>query len=98
MAFLVVLVLFVAAWITLHHLVGLDPDWGLLNLILSIEASFSVALIIMADGKQEERDHKQLAYMQHLLEGIVAVLEGPNVERDQPTRSATGGGLDGHNL
>lgn len=109
-AFLVVLVLFVAAWIAAHLLWGFDSDWGLLNLILSIEASISVALIIMANDRQETIEKKQLAYMQHLMEGMLRSLEKQKAIEDVTREmvasldpavapaSTPHGGMDGHSL
>lgn len=109
-AFLVVLVLFVASWIAAHLLWGLDSDWGLLNLILSIEASISVALIIMANDRQETIEKKQLTYMQHLMEGMLRSLEKQKAIEDVTREmvasldpavapaSTPHGGMDGHSL
>lgn len=46
------------------------PDFGRLNLFLSSEASLSVALLIMANEKQDAAQQKQSEYMLHIMEAI----------------------------
>lgn len=81
-AFFVALATFITSWVTLHVVGGFDPAWGLLNLILSIEASLAMSLFMMlsekqdaTQQKQDELQAKQLVYMQHLLEVAVELLE-----------------------
>ena len=72
--FVVVLTAFCAAWIFANLVSWLphfdDSSFGLLTLILSIEASLSVALLIMDAAVQEEFQRKQMTYMLHMLEAI----------------------------
>jgi len=73
-AFLITLAALLAFWIIwnllpfLPHFDG--PQFGRLNLFLSSEASLSVALLIMANEKQEAAQRKQLEYMMHLMTAI----------------------------
>lgn len=64
-----------------HRFLGFDPDWGITNLSLSMEASISVALLIMANEKQEAAQRRQLEYMLHLLESQQHILERFMAER-----------------
>lgn len=85
----------IAASVTAHNLLGFDHDWGITNLSLSMEASISVALLIMGNEKQEAAQRKQLTYMLHLMESIrdlmahqVAVaVENPCSGRSDPSGS-----------
>lgn len=52
------------------------PGYGVLNVILSSEASLSVALLIMASERQDEIQRRQLKYLLHLMEANHAVLMG----------------------
>ena len=45
--FLKILVAFIGASITFHRVAGYDPDWGITNLSLSVEASVASAGIIL---------------------------------------------------
>lgn len=92
-AFLFILVLYIGAWVTAHLISGFDPDWGLLNLTLSIEASVSVAILIMDADKYERVQRKQLHYMQHLLEAMVELLDASHVARNSPTDQAASAGM-----
>ena len=76
--FISVLTLWVGAWLVLHHFLGLDKDLGEINLILSVEAGISTALLVMdiarneqAQRKNEEIQSKQMKYMLHILEAIL---------------------------
>lgn len=81
-AFFVLLAAFITIWVIVHSLTGFDAAWGLLNLILSIEASLAMSLFMMLSEKQDRMQQqqddlqkKQLVYMQHLLEVTVELLE-----------------------
>lgn len=65
---------FIAVWCTLHFLFGFDPDWGGLNLILSAEASLSMALFMMLSDRQDQFQREQRGQMLHLLEAVHAML------------------------
>lgn len=73
--FLAILCIVCASWVFAHEAFGLDPGWGLLNLFLSVEASLSVAVLIMAGerGRIDDETHKK--YLLHLLEAQIAHME-----------------------
>ncbi len=52
------------------------PGYGVLNVILSAEASLSVALLMAAAERQDEIQRRQLEYLLHLMEANHAVLVG----------------------
>lgn len=76
-AFLVALCTLIFLWVALNlcPLFKWDDGFGELNLILSSEASISVALLIMAQDKQDELQKKQMLYIQHLLEATIELIE-----------------------
>jgi len=61
--FLAGLATFIVVWAVLHAIEGLDRDWTILNLILSMEASVSVALLI---ASQADNDANTLAILRHI--------------------------------
>lgn len=65
---------FIGVWVLLHFAAGFDPDWGALNLILSAEASLSMALFMMISDRQDRFQHEQREHMLHLLEAVHAML------------------------
>lgn len=85
MFFVWALGLFCAVWITWNTRSFLphfdDQGFPLLTLILSIEASLSVALLIMDTARQEARDRRQQKYMLDLMESVHDLLVAQN-ERD----------------
>ena len=52
-AFLIVLTTFIVVWLSLNFVFGFDPDWGGLNLCLSIEASLGVSLYMVVSSQQD---------------------------------------------
>jgi len=85
-AFLYAVATFVGVWLLGHFTFGVDPTFGGLNLCLSIEASLSVALLIMHNQKSEvrrveeerkarERHQKDMKHMLDIMEGIKLLLE-----------------------
>lgn len=85
-AFLWSLATFVFVWLLGHFTFGLDPTFGGLNLCLSIEASLSVALLIMYNEKFERRRFEQeqltekrrtedMRHMLDMMEATKALLE-----------------------
>ncbi|MGH7068172.1 MAG: DUF1003 domain-containing protein [Acetobacteraceae bacterium] len=78
--FLWILTGFLAFWFGCNLLPWLPhfdrPGYGVLNVILSAEASLSVALLIMAAERQDAIQQKQLEYLLHLIEANHAVLVG----------------------
>ncbi|PVX77157.1 DUF1003 domain-containing protein [Paraburkholderia unamae] len=77
--FLRILILFVVLALVLHHLFGIDPDWGGTNLTLSIEAAIASAVIMMEQKRSGEVQQKQL-------EAILAMAEA---QRDMLADHAT---------
>ena len=76
--FIAVLVLGVTIWLLGHWYFGVDKDLGEINLILSIEAGVSSALLIMdlargeAHRKRTEERHTQLLkYIVHMMEALI---------------------------
>lgn len=69
---------FVAEWID----PAFDRGFGILNVILSSEASLSVALLIMANERQDALQRKQVEYLLHLIEANHAVLVGCDAGSD----------------
>lgn len=77
-AFLIALcgvLVFWFTWNTLPFLPHFDPNWSLLNVFLSVEASLSVALLIMANEKIEHERIQQDKYMLALLEAQAATAQ-----------------------
>jgi hypothetical protein len=72
--FLAVLALAISAALFCHRLFGFDPDWGVTNLALSIEASVAMSLFMMLADEQEAAQRKQLEYLLHLMEAQHALL------------------------
>ncbi len=72
--FLVGLVTFVAAWLTIHFIHHqFDPDFGELNTLLSMEASISLAFFTMVADKQAQRDAEQAAVNEQVLKQTHAI-------------------------
>ncbi|MGH8144314.1 MAG: DUF1003 domain-containing protein [Steroidobacteraceae bacterium] len=78
--FLLILSAFLAIWFVVNLVPGLPhfdrPDFGVLNVILSAEASLSVALLMAAAERQDEIQRRELEYLLHLIEANHAVLVG----------------------
>ena len=74
--FVLFLSAFLAGWFAINLLPWTPhfdrPGYGVLNVILSSEASLSVALLIMATDKQDAVQRRQLEYMLHIMEAIHA--------------------------
>lgn len=68
--FLFALVAFVGLWLTFHFIVGFDSDFGELNMMLSIEASVSLAFFTMLNDRQNEYQAKQMVYQQQVMEDL----------------------------
>ena len=80
-SFLICLSLFIAIWVSAHFLTGFDDGFGALNLILSAEASLSMAVFMalqaQVDGiatKADDFQRRQLEYLLELMEGQQAML------------------------
>lgn len=85
-AFVYSLATFVSVWLLGHFTFGIDPTFGALNLTLSIEASLSVALLIMHNEKMEkirardflkaeEQRRKDMKYMLDMTLAMKTLLE-----------------------
>lgn len=70
--FLYALCALIFAAVFCHRFLGYDPDWGLTNLCLSMEASVSVALLIMQEDRQRAAEERQQEKMLHLMEAQAA--------------------------
>lgn len=69
--FVLLLAVFLAFWFVAEWIdPSFDHGFGVLNVILSSEASLSVALLIMATEKQDAIQRKQLEYMLHMMEAL----------------------------
>lgn len=63
--FMLLLCGFVSAWVSGHIVFNIDPTWGMLNLCLSIEASISVAMLMIANEKQDRLQGMQEEWHRH---------------------------------
>ncbi len=100
--FLIVLTAVILFWVIWNSIPGLphfDGDgFGRLNLLLSSEASISVALLIMANDKQDHAQSVQQKYMLHLLEAVRESLVNANAGKGSPeTGSSSSAGVAGSN-
>lgn len=68
--FLYGLLAFILAWLAVSRATGFDADHGLINLILSAEASVSLAFFAMMGDKQDAQHREQVAAMLALLQAI----------------------------
>lgn len=87
--FVLFLCLFLTGWFAVNLIPGLPhfdrPGYGVLNVILSSEASLSVALLIMASERNDEIQRRQLKYLLDLMEANHAVLVGQRASHDART-------------
>lgn len=75
-AFLIGLAMFIATWLAAHWLAGFDPNLSEINLILSTEASLSMALLMMVQDKTD-------AVLRQLVEQTLASVERVEDEVEQ---------------
>jgi uncharacterized membrane protein len=68
--FLYGLLAFILAWLAVSHWTGFDGDHGLINLLLSAEASVSLAFFAMMGEKQDAQHREQMEAMLALLQAI----------------------------
>jgi hypothetical protein len=68
--FLYGLMAFILAWLAVSHWTGFDADHGLINLVLSAEASVSLAFFAMMGEKQDIQHREQIDAMLALLQAI----------------------------
>lgn len=69
-AFLVGLCVFAIVWISLSIITGFDRDHGLINLILSLEASISLAFFALVGEKQYQATMEMLKKIDAVLESV----------------------------
>lgn len=88
--FLVSLVLFIVLWLMLSSITGFDKDHGLINLMLSAEASVSLAFFSMLQDRVERATKLQMDIMEQLLkkmnerdEKLMEIVEDIHEEVDQ---------------
>lgn len=77
-AFVWAVTIFVGCWLTLHFLTddSFDHGLGILNLILSSEASISVALLIMSGERSQKNHAQQMKYLLGMTEYIkIAIIK-----------------------
>lgn len=68
--FLIGLVVFIAIWLTGSKILGVDKDHGMINLLLSAEASVSLAFFAMLQEKTDARVQDQMNVVHQLLSKI----------------------------
>jgi low affinity Fe/Cu permease len=68
--FLYGLMIFIAIWLIISHVTGFDRDHGLINLMLSAEASVSLAFFAMQGEKQDDQHRQQMDAILGLLTAI----------------------------
>ena len=73
--FLIVLVVVVSLWLTAHYVFGLDPDFGGLNLALSVEATMAGAILYIALKRSERLQAEQLKYIADMSAAIRELLQ-----------------------
>lgn len=56
-SFLIILSVFIATWLGLDWVLDFDPDYTRINLILSTEASISVAMLLAAQEATDKLQH-----------------------------------------
>lgn len=69
--FLVLLCLYIVGSVTAHLMRGYDSDFGLTNLVLSIEASIASAAIMMMNRDNAESIEKANAQMREMVKHLV---------------------------
>lgn len=70
--FLIGLIAFIAIWLTGSVLYKFDVDHGLINLMLSAEASISLAFFAMLQDRTESRMQAQMDLIQGILQRMDA--------------------------
>ena len=93
-SFLAGLTSFIAIWLSFHFEAGFDADFGMLNTVLSTEASLSLAFFTMvserqgrAQQKQAEAMAKMIADLHTMAESSLSMVEGQKCVLDEITRS-----------
>ncbi len=68
--FFVALIAFVGFWLMFHFRYGFDKDFGELNMMLSIEASVSLAFFTMLGDAQASYQRQQAEYQKQMVEDV----------------------------
>jgi hypothetical protein len=68
--FFVALIAFVGFWLMFHFRYGFDKDFGELNMMLSIEASVSLAFFTMLGDAQAAYQRTQTDYQKQMVEDV----------------------------
>lgn len=83
--FLLLLASFVTAWLGAHHIWGFDPEFGMLNMCLSIEASVSLAFFTMVGERQSQTQLKQTEALTSVVNDIklmsASIIEVANAQK-----------------
>lgn len=74
-AFLVGLCTFIISWLMLSAATGWDADHGLINLVLSSEASISLAFFAMVNDRQAAAQQRALDDMKAALQVLLTISE-----------------------
>lgn len=74
-AFLVGLCTFIITWLVLSATTGWDADHGLINLMLSSEASVSLAFFSMVNARQAAAQQRALEDMKAALQVLLTISE-----------------------
>lgn len=69
-SFLVGLLVFIALWLSFHMALGFDKDFGMLNTILSTEASVSLAFFTMVSDAQAKAQQRQAQALSEMVSDI----------------------------
>jgi uncharacterized membrane protein len=73
--FLIGLVAFITVWLVGSKILGMDKDHGMINLILSAEASISLAFFAMLQEKTDARVQDQMEVIHNLLANMKETVE-----------------------
>jgi predicted tellurium resistance membrane protein TerC len=80
--FLILLLIFIGTSLILHHLMGIDPEFGATNLILSIEASTASAVLMMVAEESADLQRQTVESQGSMLAALLAIAEA---QRDMLT-------------
>jgi uncharacterized membrane protein len=74
--FLVFLLTYIATSLTFHVMRGYDADFGMTNLVLSIEASIASAALMMLGKHSADMQQKNSEDQARMLAAVLAMAEG----------------------
>ena len=80
--FLILLLIFIGTSLVMHHLLGVDPEFGATNLILSIEASTASAVLMMVAEESADLQRQTVESQGSMLAALLAIAEA---QRDMLT-------------